>query len=174
MEKLPNYSLKNTHSSPHNEKYTLLQPQRQAQPAQNRVLGLSTSSLRFQNVSGYAWHITDIWVSALPHSQRVELGKRPACSTTSTSPWDGPGRGCLTHSQAERLHLSRAQAQVDESPPEESFPSFMYSQKFEKTTQHLKARTQTYWEPIASNRWEKKKVTTTNLDEMRVLTNPSS
>ena len=50
----------------------------------------------------------------------------------------------------------------------------MYSQKFEKTTQHLKARTQTYWEPIASNRWEKKKVTTTNLDEMRVLTNPSS
>lgn len=51
----------------------------------------------------------------------------------------------------------------------------MYSPKFEKTTQHLKARTQTYWEPIASNRLEKKKkVTTTNLDEMRLLTNPSS
>lgn len=152
MEKLPNYSLKNSHSSPHNEKYTLLQPQRQAQPAQNRALGLFTPSLRFQNVSGYAWHITDIWVSALPHSQRVELGERPACSTTSTSPRDGQGRDCLTHSRAERLHLSRAQAQVGESPPEESFPSFMYSPKFEKTTQHLKVRTQTYWEPITSNR----------------------
>lgn len=97
MEKLPNYSLKNSHSSPHNEKQALLQPQSQAQPAQNRALGLSTPSLRFQNVSGYAWHITDSWVSALPHSQRVELGKTPACSTTSISPRDGPGRGCLTH-----------------------------------------------------------------------------
>lgn len=152
MEKLPNYSLKNSHSSPHSEKYTLLQPQCQAQPAQNRALGLFTPSLRFQNVSGYAWHITDIWVSALPHSQRVELGERPACPTTSTSPRDGQGRGCLTHSRAERLHLSRVQAQVGESPPEESLPSFMYSPKFEKTTPHLKARTQTYWEPITSNR----------------------
>lgn len=52
MEKLPNSSLKNSHSSPHNEMLIRCQ----AQPAQNRALGLSIPSLRFQDVSGYAWH----------------------------------------------------------------------------------------------------------------------
>lgn len=50
-------TLKNSHSSPHNKKLTCCQ----AQPAQNRALGLSTPSLRFQNVNGYAWHISQIF-----------------------------------------------------------------------------------------------------------------
>lgn len=54
MEKLPNYSLKNSHNSPHNEKLTGCQ----AQTDQNRTLGLSTPSLRFQNIKwiGLAHH----------------------------------------------------------------------------------------------------------------------
>lgn len=109
MEKLPNYSLKNSYSGPHNEKLTGCQ----AQPAQNRALGLSTPSLRFQNVSGYAWHITqsDIWVSALPHSQRVELGKRPACSTTSYF--------ILTHFMGRDIDLPKVHVWSGRSPPEE-------------------------------------------------------
>lgn len=157
MEKLPNYSLKNSHSSPHNEKQTLLQPQCQAQLTPNRALALSILSPRFQNVSGYAWHITesDIWVSALSHSQRVELGKRLACSTTSISPQHGWGRGCFTHFMGRDIDIPQCTCMGWWEPLKGVNPK--YSPKHARTTQPLKGRTQTYRGYTTSNSLEKKK-----------------
>lgn len=75
------------------------------------------------------------------------------------------GQGSLAHSQA--VASIRAQAQADESPPEESFPSFMYSPKFEKTTQHLKREHRPQRNLLQVIGEEKSG--NPNLDEMRAL-----
>lgn len=150
MEKLPNYSLKNSHTA--HTRSRLSQPQCQAQPAPNRALGLSTPSWRFQNVSGYAWHITesDIWVSALPHSQRVELGKRCACSTTSTSPWSGWGTGCFTQFMDRDIYLPTVYVWGGKFPHQRSkSPSILWSTQEPPST--WRRGTQTYWRCMKSN-----------------------